>query len=243
MRLFEQYYYQTLIQFEKYNSLNRNQLSLEADSHTLNLTLGELVSNDYLNQSDNIFEITESGKNYLKQNDKNQDNKKLWILILEHLNNNQAYVQKIDVVTPFLHEASSEQQRLELLRTLRDLNSENCIKLNEDAMYNFGGRTGGRLCNVNQIGVKASITEKGRKLIEPKEEKSIVSHTYNMHGAINPIIGDNNQSSTIAERIITNPTTINTTPKKNSIAKKVWLGILIAVIGGFILFLVERLFS
>lgn len=124
----------------------------------------------YLGQSNDLFEITQKGKDYLISNNKNPENKGLRIWMLEYLKQNKAYTQKTDVVSPFLREAASLERRRELLQTLNYLSEVANLKVSDDTVYYLAGKRDGQMPGIYQTKVKASIIENGERLIVSLKE-------------------------------------------------------------------------
>ncbi len=248
---FDRYYYPALELINKNKSpLRLNQIALTGlDSSYLKSIYDELLSEGYCEINDNheFISLTEKGSQYLIDNNPNPENKELHIRILEYLRDNYVYAMKLDIVTPFLHEVSTYDDRYNLVKVVRQLKEDEYINCVGDENV-LCGRSSGRYTALNPNILKASITDKGRYFLDPKPvAKPHVTHntTNNIHNSVGTVIGDRNevyQPSLSQENSLNSPkTTINNAidKRKTSLIEILsWIG---GIIGGlYIIYLVAH---
>lgn len=240
---FEKYYYPAL-KFIKSTiyPLKLQQITLTGlDASFIKSIYDEMAQNDYCVILDEIISLTDKGKQYLIDNNPNPDNKLLHIRVLEYLNANEVYGKKLEFVSNLLHELANYEERYELVLVIRQLKKDDYIDYdgNENVLC---GKNAGRHTPVYHTGIKACITNKGKEYLNPKTPvapQTIHNTTHNINHSPGAIVGDNNQSSIIADTITTKPTTINVNDKKSNTVKKVLIGITILVIGTILALIVK----
>jgi predicted transcriptional regulator len=215
---FDRYYYPALelINKNKY-PLRLNQIALtDLDSSYLKSIYDELISEGYceINDSFEFISLTAKGNQYLIDNNPNPENKELYIRILEFLNDNAVYGQKLEFVSHILHEVATHEERLKMVKVIRQLKKDGYIDYLDDSENTLCGRSGGRYTPVTQTGIRASITDKGREFLKPKIP--VPTHHIHMENVTNPIL-----NSTIQDSLLSIKTTdSNNIQAKSPIIKK-----------------------
>jgi hypothetical protein len=205
-----------------------------SESVTISI-LDELTAIGYIKQSINSAWITVKGKAYLELN--SPKTKPLPIQILTLLKEQGATYNRIDIAAPFLIENDSKKRRIDVFLALEYLEKEKFIDLDgyppSLATYAVGKFTTNKFIT----GIRASITKLGEKEIEEKNTETPIIHqsniNYNLEGAINTILGDNNNQSFKAQKInsINNK---NASSSSMSVAMKWILATISAVVASLI---------
>jgi len=198
--------------------------------------------NNFILHVENEFLLSEEAKDfisrgltvdeYLKEKFGITD-RPLRIQILEYLKKESAIDQKIEIATPFLLLDDSTENRRKISLALDNLLEEKFIRVDGYPHY-ISETNGGRHPGIGQTGVRASITESGLSKLEAvkrTEDKPTVSNVYNLQNSFQATIGDSNQSSIIANKILTTPTIINETSTSKSATRRILEGVAIAIIG------------
>ncbi|MFC0518852.1 hypothetical protein ACFFGT_31855 [Mucilaginibacter angelicae] len=189
-----------------------------------------LVDRGYLKPNGNSYILTSQGVDFIEEIDK----KDLDVRILEHLKNQNAKANKIDIGAPFLLLDDSYDTRLSLWKSLEYLQKEKFIEV-DGHPPSLCDTMAGQFGSKYQTGIKASITKLGEKELLPTLESTPVihapvNHTYNFEKSQTPIVNSTIQESHLnIDNSLDKQTSINS--KLNTPTKASWVETLYWIAG------------
>ena len=163
----------------------------------------------------------------------------LRIQILQFLKKKEAFVYQIDIKPHFIEILESEDSRLKFKHCIEFLEHHGFIKTNGEH-YKIDATVGGERYDFYKLIIKAQIQPKGEEYLKLNQQEALpVSNTYNLEGATNTIIGDNNTQSLKAHDITPGNKNIGEATSTNPVIK--WILVTIsAIIAGLIVWFLTK---